>query len=75
MFSYNYENNQNLGAGTKVNDLSSLFREKTETGAQDVNLEHLACYWKETSEKDKKTLIELFKGVVAKEFSNDQTES
>lgn len=40
-----------------------------------MDLEHIAAYWKETAEKDKRSLIEQFVVVVAKEFSMDQPES
>lgn len=55
-YSYNYDNNTNLGTA-KVNDLSSLFREKTDRGAQDVDLMNLSKFWRDMPEKDKKALI------------------
>ena len=75
MCSYNFENSQNLGQGTKANDLVCLFRDKQDIGAQDVDLDHIAAYWKETAEKDKRGLIDQFVAVVAKEFAMDQPES
>lgn len=52
-YSYNYDNNANLGTA-KVNELSSLFREKTDRGAQDVDLIELSKFWHEMQDADKK---------------------
>lgn len=55
-FSYNYDNNTNLGTA-KVNELSSLFREKTDRGSQDVELVELSKFWGDMPENEKKSLI------------------
>jgi hypothetical protein len=48
--------------------LVCLFRDKQDIGAQDVDLDHIAAYWKQMAEKDKRGLIDQFITVVAKEF-------
>ena len=59
-FSYNYDNNANLGTA-KVNELSSLFREKTDRGALDVDLSELSKFWREMPDIEKKSLINSLK--------------
>lgn len=56
MYSYNYDNNTNLGTA-KVNELSSLFREKTDRGSHDIDLLNLSKFWREMPENEKKILI------------------
>lgn len=45
-FSYNYDNNANLGQGgaaTKAsNEIAALFKEKTDQGALEIDLQKLA---------------------------------
>ncbi|CDW86887.1 UNKNOWN [Stylonychia lemnae] len=53
---YNYDNNTNLG-NAKLNELSGLFREKTERGAQDVDIAKLSNFWRDMPENEKKNLI------------------
>jgi hypothetical protein len=41
----------------KANELSSLFREKTDRGAQDIEVADLSKFWREMSDQEKKALI------------------
>ena len=47
-----------MSSSAKVNDLASMFREKTDIGSQDVELLQLASYWRETTDKHKRSLID-----------------
>jgi hypothetical protein len=60
-----------MGPITKVNDLGSLFRDKNENGASDVDLDTLSIFWKEAAEKDKRSLLENLKAAVAKELGEE----
>lgn len=64
--SYNYDNNTNLGTA-KVNELSTLFREKTDRGAQDVDIYELSKFWREMSDKEKKKLLNSLQTNVIRE--------
>jgi hypothetical protein len=44
-----------------VNELSSLFRDKTDTAGSDVSLETLAQYWKQTKQENKKFILDKLK--------------
>lgn len=55
-YSYNFENNVNLGTA-KINELNSLFREKTDRGTLDDDVADLSKYWKQMPDNEKKQLI------------------
>lgn len=55
--SYNFDNNVNLGQA-KLNDLSLLFKEKTDMGAQDVEASILSAHWSSMPEKKRKNLLD-----------------
>lgn len=38
IYSYNFYSNANIGQGIKTNELATLFKEKTDCGAQDIDL-------------------------------------
>jgi hypothetical protein len=65
---YNHESGQNLSSGIKTNELSSLFRERSDSGALDLEMGQLAAYWRECPEKDRKKLIENLRSQVIKDL-------
>lgn len=74
-YSYNYDNNVNLGTTTKINDIAGLFRDKSDLGNQDIDLIQLAPFWREAPDKEKRALLDQFRTYIAKEWGESDAGS
>ena len=52
----------------KPNELLALFRERSDSGALDLEMGQLAAYWRECTEKDRKGIIENLRQLVIKDM-------
>lgn len=55
----------------KANDLITLFRDKSDMGAQDIELSQLSQYWIRASDDDKQALSNSLKTSVLKELEQE----
>ncbi len=58
---YNYDLSMNMTPGIKQNDVAQLFRDPADSGVFDVEVTHLADYWRDLADNQKKILIEGFR--------------
>jgi hypothetical protein len=65
---YNYETGLNLSSLVKPNELLALFRERSDSGALDLEMGQLAAYWRECADKDRKGIIENLRQLVVKDM-------